>query len=390
MRANLFNILILLTLGIFIPSITIADQEKNTTNSNLTKPLIEKKVEKTGLVPESYGQKAKAFFDPETTNSVFDEKSVSLTEQPKVQMLNAGFAKEEELLLEKQNTQQKVKKIEKKSITEEWGDPNEDEPIKGEKSAPRPFRGMLAALQEGNEELAYQYARKYIRYVRDVEDRTRKAQELFGYARQREGIDPIDANNELPDYNGFRKHFEDDLRKTANETRALKLDDKTRGLLERARQEELGVVQTQTTKSSGPALGIDDKGYVRSKLTKKIPVDPKGQLEIYFFFHYNDSKGIEMVKSLNEIARKYSNDRSVRITGLALKPLMDAELAMYANTVQAGFGIRNGNEIAKQLNIIKSPTLAFIAPNTGEVMIEEGGRSFNFIDEIIKVSKGIQ
>ena len=60
------------------------------------------------------------------------------------------------------------------SLVAKYGDPSKDAPIQAIESAPTPFKGIMAALQENRDDLAMMYARQYVRHFKNLQDRTRK------------------------------------------------------------------------------------------------------------------------------------------------------------------------------------------------------------------------
>ena len=63
-------------------------------------------------------------------------------------------------------------------LVAQYGDPNKKAPIKAVESAPTPFKGMMAALEAGREDIAMMYARQYARHIQNLQDRSRKVLDL--------------------------------------------------------------------------------------------------------------------------------------------------------------------------------------------------------------------
>lgn len=74
-------------------------------------------------------------------------------------------------------------------VVAKFGDPAQDTPVlpKNE-DAPMPMRGMLAAMQIGDDEMAFQYARQYVRYMKDLQISNTKTLSLVNLAARREGL----------------------------------------------------------------------------------------------------------------------------------------------------------------------------------------------------------
>ncbi|MCB0328146.1 MAG: hypothetical protein KDD70_00745 [Bdellovibrionales bacterium] len=94
------------------------------------------------------------------------------------------------------------------SIIAIYGDPKEDEVIVPEQSAPRPFKAFHAAMQIGDEELAFDYARKWVRYLGQFQERMGLMQGLMGKAMIAEGISDGEDWSSSPEYDRFNKYVD--------------------------------------------------------------------------------------------------------------------------------------------------------------------------------------
>ncbi len=69
-----------------------------------------------------------------------------------------------------------------------YGDPAKDAPVLAIESAPKPFQGMMEALQDGDDEMAFQFAKQYVRHLKNLQERTVRVQSQVGLAMKREGM----------------------------------------------------------------------------------------------------------------------------------------------------------------------------------------------------------
>ncbi len=76
----------------------------------------------------------------------------------------------------------------KERLLAKYGDPAKNTPVLAIENAPAPFKAMMESLQEGQDELAFQYAKQYVRYLGNVQDRTTRVQSLVGFAQKRENM----------------------------------------------------------------------------------------------------------------------------------------------------------------------------------------------------------
>lgn len=79
------------------------------------------------------------------------------------------------VVVEAQKSNSKAEIKSEKDLVNTYGNPFADLPINSQDNAPLPFKGMMAALEVGNAELAKAYAKQYVRYVRNLKQRTNAA-----------------------------------------------------------------------------------------------------------------------------------------------------------------------------------------------------------------------
>ena len=76
----------------------------------------------------------------------------------------------------------------KDRLLAKYGDPAKNTPVLAIENAPAPFKAMMESLQEGQDELAFQYAKQYVRYLGNVQERTTRVQSLVGFAQKKENM----------------------------------------------------------------------------------------------------------------------------------------------------------------------------------------------------------
>ena len=87
---------------------------------------------------------------------------------------------------EKHSKQVSSRKVD--SIITKFGNPNEALAVEGQDKAPLPFKGMLAALEAGQEDLARAYAKQYVRYISALKTKTDTAIKFIEAAEAEEKI----------------------------------------------------------------------------------------------------------------------------------------------------------------------------------------------------------
>lgn len=69
-------------------------------------------------------------------------------------------------------------KLERDEIVKAFGDPQVPRPVLGNDEAPAPFRGMMVALESGDETLARAYAEQFVDYMERLEDRSARVSSI--------------------------------------------------------------------------------------------------------------------------------------------------------------------------------------------------------------------
>jgi hypothetical protein len=81
----------------------------------------------------------------------------------------------------------------KERLVAKYGDPTKNAPILAVENAPKPFQAMMEALQDGEQGVAFEYAKQYVRYLRDFQERNTRVMSMINYAGRREGV--LDEKN---------------------------------------------------------------------------------------------------------------------------------------------------------------------------------------------------
>jgi hypothetical protein len=138
------------------------------------------------------GGASKDFFLHGSAESPFSATATSLTDKPVVHILPPenpdipiSDETEEEGFTEKETDGKndiKEQTLEERLI-ELSGKPEEDAPVLADEKAPKPFKAMMIAMQEGRDDLAIKYARQFVRYLQDVQNRVAFATKLQEVAK---------------------------------------------------------------------------------------------------------------------------------------------------------------------------------------------------------------
>lgn len=279
-------------------------------------------------------------------------------------------------------------------IVREFGKPDEDDRILGEEKAPKPFKAMLAALQAGDKGLAFQYGRRYVRYLNNVKELSRTAADIAGLGAEIEGSRPRQDHSEDPDPGGYLEIYKRELNETVkNESAILALNPEARELLGQVRQ-EVGEADDAAAASAAaaderPRGEAAERAMLYQNHTNRLPVDPNGKVSLIIFLSSADRGPNSMIGDVQRLAEKYAKDPKVRIEGISLLSLPELNIRdLQRFGMNITFPIREGKDLAASLGIEYTPAIAVVADTTGAYVLEKGHRTFWYLDELIRVVGG--
>ena len=182
----------------------------------------------------------------------------------------------------------------KEGIVSAFGDPSEDTPLKAIDNAPTPFKAMMASIQAGDSELAFAYARQYVRYMKGVQGSMKAVDKMTNAAMQMEGMaEP--SEDESVDDPEFKKLMNKDLEKVRGQSDdglyIAKMNPAVQEMLERAEAAEQHGAPRATPSAdrekqfpSGYEPGFDEvkeRVKVRRSIMGRVPVDTAGKVNVY-------------------------------------------------------------------------------------------------------------
>lgn len=294
-------------------------------------------------------------------------------------------------------------------ILASYGNPESDIPVNAIETAPAPFKGMMAALQSGENELAFDYARQYARYLRDYKERTSYAHGLIGKAMKaehmREGSLWME-NEQFDEQEAIYRKYLERRRKERTESgesdiETDSLDAEAQDLLDFMREQELAASQRRADLKEGydPKVIFPDEEPVvdqdlarqefqRVLATQEVPVDPQGKVDVYFFFRSRDLGSQPKLVEFEKLFQAHKDNPNLRFVALTMDPGLKGELDTLRYRYHLNFPIRSGAERARKLKVEDSPSTVFIATSTGQILRKGGGQSFVYLDEILKRMTG--
>ncbi len=235
-------------------------------------------------------------------------------------------------------------------ILKQFGDPEADMAIPGRDDAPLPFKGMMAALEVDNKDLAQKYARQYVRYLKRVQNKTDKVMAVVNEAMGNEGMIPKEQLN----------------------------------------------LQENLPEPSDPKIAEEQsedklREEVRAAVRHKVPQDPFGEVDIYFFFKMDEEGSKLMVPEIQSFYDKVEGDSKVRFMALSLDAPSAEDIKEYTDTFKIKYPVKSGKILATKLGITEAPTIVFVPHNAPtRMVVEQGFRRDFFIEEVVNLMKGIK
>jgi hypothetical protein len=347
------------------------------------------------------------FFAAGSARTVFQEKP-RLNEKPPLEYFNVKMALDDEMVEDTEAATVGLPEGEKidpkklnspEAILKAFGSPEEDDLILANESAPESFKGMIAAMQIKDEQLAWKYARRYARRIREMKERTKETVGLIGGAMVREGELSSKSWFASPEYAKAHKLLEQDLEGSGlldqETTRIESLDADARAFLQKAQDaEEAGVSELEPPavlpSENGPKSEAQQRAEIRAALEGKVPVDPKGEVLVYFFFKPYERASLEVVPELESVYRAVVPKAGVTFMGMSAETLSKDGIQGFRVQTNTTFPIKNGARLMAEFGIEKTPTVALISPNTGKAVFEDGRKNFIYFDELISLMRGNQ
>ena len=381
--------------------------------------IVGQKINRTGI--NNIAARGLGFFDKDSTLDFYN-REIILKEQPKVQILNTNLKLEE--ALEENNDNLTLTKATKKGTKEEreemlpkdlqgilakFGNPEEEPAIIPEEKAPDSYKGLMAALEAGDDELAYRYARQYVRYQRNLDERVKKITDFSIYAMEEDGtVLKTKRDLEDPEYEAIKAIAEKTKAKWGQHpfkegasgyskeyfeaTKSLELDEKTKDLIKLAELSEdkaLMLSEKESEEFSKRAslkefdATIEEQAANRD-IKKGVPVDPQGKVLVYFFSRPADGEGFLMSQAVESIYNENKDNQKFSLVSLTIDRTTKQEIADIKKARRSAVPLRSGGDLAEKLGIKRSPSVVFIAPTTGKAFIAEGLRSYDYLNKVVK------
>lgn len=303
---------------------------------------------------------AKTVFAPELNKAESPDVGFYQERKPREELEDDSFA----LNPSPDKTKKDFRGASQDDIVATFGDPEKDAALTPVENAPTPFRAMMAAMDAGQEDLAYRYARQYVRHIRNLQNRTRSVNEFTSLALEREGVVPPSANKTNP----YRYLLEKDL----------------------GDEESIEEMSSSDGKDQDPRIAALIKRAAKddAKTKGKFPVDPNGEVDVLFFFTLGDNASMTAARAVQSLTNAVSSSGRSTVRAYTLKPVSEEAISVFKSTSQISYPIQNGQALAMRIGVRSSPTVVFVARNTGEMFRLEDGFDFSNMSATIQKMGG--
>lgn len=335
----------------------------------------------------------------ENTLTSLDAKEIVML-RPKIERELEEETKAEDIDDPKQAETEELSKLEnKEDIVNAFGDPFEREPVRAQDNTSTSFQGMMAAMDAGHTELAFLYAMKQARYKKAVLENSKKAAILEALAMVRDGELTSDAWVMKDDYQEYHYLLDMSLDKGL-EAEEQKEDEEDPEVQEQLRQEALKLMaeaekELSEKKSKNDLfddipleLDEEEERVHARTLAKKVPVDPKGQVDVFFFFRERDQNAINMAPEIQQLFKDAKKDKNVNVIGFTLDVPNGARVQRFREKTKVDFNILPGQKLAAGLGITNSPTVLLVGKTNQTSYSVEKVENYYFLHEVLQMMKG--
>lgn len=327
-------------------------------------------------------------FKTENPKEMFNQK-VAETDRYGIVMLR-GWQEEPEQLDEKKKDPKVIDENKIPESAEEieamFGSPDEPEPLKAHEDAPRPFKAMMAALNLGNDQLAYEYSKKWVAYLDKIEKATTDVTGLTGKVMRHKGV--LAADNDWSKDKTYsrvdgivNKNIEEELKaEGVPVTNLLAYLDKDL---------KAQISSTEAFEGEGEELFHDEnelRAKVNAALKAKLPAVGNKRVDVYFFFQPGKKYSNVMAKEVEQIYRASKKNKQLNVIAVTQRPVSKEDYAGYSYSVGTTFpAITKETRLPEIFGATNSPEVVIHVPALNKRINEKGLRKAFYIEEVVNV-----
>ena len=284
----------------------------------------------------------------------------------------------------------------RQEIIQRNGDPSERQPLRVQEDAPPPFRGMVEALDVGDDKLAYAYAKQWMRYMNRYREMLDQVNGWVAAAGENTGY--FDEDDIDPKYDPYREFaetvegdedlIEEDETLTTAEVRERVLEEQTQRFFEKAKiYHEASASERLEDDSYNEVIERAKARKLLKNMKPKIKRETEGVL-VYFFFRPKDKESVKMLPVAEELYQMSLEDERIKFQAFTFEHTVAGELDMLRYRTNTTFPIEYGGLLVNSFKLTEVPTTVVVGLTTKQSYFEEGARSFYYLDEFLKAMLG--
>jgi hypothetical protein len=236
-----------------------------------------------------------------------------------------------------------------------------------EGDAPPEFMGIAAAMNAGDKDLAFKYARAFVRRLRKQRDFVATVTQVQDLASRAEGFLPPRESESKP-LSPVEEEYIDAYRAgMAERIAAEKMSPEVLAMLDEANQVE---------KST---LDFDPHS---------VPVDSNGAVSVLFFVSVNDDRTAEFARRAQKIMIQLVADKKIEFSVVTKESLPFAERMELGKRLGLSVPIINGTKLAQKFRVTDYPAVAFFGRTEGKIFRLFGVDSLASVERVIRLMKG--
>jgi hypothetical protein len=262
----------------------------------------------------------------------------------------------------------------KNRLARKYGDPTEEPKIRIQDDAPPSMKGMLEALDAGDESLAYDYAQQYVKSMQ-------RYQKIYGEVVSLTGA-VMKSNNQAEgtQWQNVPTLFEH------QELADKKREQKIQELLKMAAQAQA----TPTTQTPDQGTASRDRATIRAALRQRSDIQPSlgGQVNLIAFVDPAEANNCSTLQEMRTLAKARANDNRIALLAASTRQISDGILEVVGKRIGISFPFKDGSTLAGKLGATTHCTLAVITPDQKRAILLSTPTTAEFMDELISTLQG--
>lgn len=262
----------------------------------------------------------------------------------------------------------------KDRLSRKYGDPTEEPKIRIQDDAPPSMKGMLEALDAGDESLAYDYAQQYVKSMQ-------RYQKIYGEVVSLTGA-VMKSNNQAEGTQWQNVPTLYEHQELADKKREQKIQE----LLKMAAQAQ--ATPTHPTQNNGTASR--DRATIKAALQMRTDLQPSpgGNVNLIAFVDPAEADNCSTLQEMRTLAKARANDNRIALLAASTRQISDGILEVIGKRIGISFPFKDGSTLAGKLGATSHCTLAVITPEQKRAILLSTPTTAEFMDELISTIQG--